>query len=65
MKEARAFIDREYKYGFVTDVEADTAPRGLNEDIIRFISKKKNEPKFMLERRLNAYPPLLPIEKPK
>src|SRR3990167_3602168 len=65
MKEARAFIDREYKYGFVTDVEADTAPRGLNEDIIRFISKKKNEPKFMLERRLNAYRRWLQMEEPR
>jgi Fe-S cluster assembly protein SufB len=48
-------VDREYKYGFVTDVEADTVPRGLNEDIIRSISAKKNEPAFMLEWRLKAY----------
>ena len=38
--------NREYKYGFVTDIEADAAPRGLNEDIIRLISAKKNEPRF-------------------
>src|SRR6267143_1305812 len=46
---------REYKYGFVTDIEADTVPPGLNEEIIRFISAKKNEPAFMLEWRLKAY----------
>src|ERR687892_829795 len=46
---------REYKYGFITDIEADTVPRGLNEDIIRMTSAKKNEPPFMLEWRLKAY----------
>jgi len=46
---------REYKYGFVTDIEADTVPPGLSEEIIRFISAKKNEPEFMLEWRLKAY----------
>ena len=45
----------EYKYGFVTDVEADTIPKGLSEDVIRLISAKKNEPEFMLEWRLRAY----------
>ncbi len=50
-----ALANREYKYGFVTDIEADTIPRGLNEDIIRMISAKKNEPPFMLEWRLKAY----------
>jgi Fe-S cluster assembly protein SufB len=48
-------VNSEYKYGFVTDIEADTVPRGLNEDIIRLISKKKNEPAFMLESRLKAF----------
>jgi Fe-S cluster assembly protein SufB len=47
--------NREYRYGFVTDIESDLAPRGLNEDIIRLISAKKNEPEFMLEWRLKAY----------
>ncbi|MBI2113659.1 MAG: Fe-S cluster assembly protein SufB, partial [candidate division NC10 bacterium] len=47
--------NREYRYGFVTEVEADTIPRGLNEDVIRMISAKKNEPSFMLEWRLKAY----------
>lgn len=45
----------EYKYGFYTDIEAESAPPGLNEDIIRFISKKKEEPEWMLEWRLKAY----------
>ena len=45
----------EYKWGFVTDIESDTFPPGLNEDVVRAISKKKNEPEFMLEFRLKAY----------
>lgn len=45
----------EYKYGFFTDIEMDMAPKGLNEDIIRFISNKKNEPEFMLNYRLKAF----------
>jgi Fe-S cluster assembly protein SufB len=47
--------NREYKYGFVTDIEADTVPAGLNEDIVHLISEKKNEPDFMLQWRLKAY----------
>src|ERR1044071_7650437 len=47
--------NKEYKYGFVTDIESDVIPRGLNEDTIRLISAKKNEPPFMLEWRLKAY----------
>ena len=43
-----------YKYGFVTAIEADTAPKGLNPDIIRYISAKKGEPEWLLERRLKA-----------
>lgn len=45
----------EYKYGFVSDLDADEAPKGLNEDIIRFISAKKNEPSWLLEWRLDAF----------
>ena len=45
----------QYKYGFVTDIESDMAPKGLNEDIIRFISAKKSEPEWMLKGRLKAY----------
>jgi Fe-S cluster assembly protein SufB len=45
----------QYKYGFVTDIESEKAPKGLNEDIVRFISAKKNEPEWLLEWRLDAY----------
>jgi len=45
----------EYKYGFVSDIETDQVPKGLNEDVIRTISKKKNEPEWLLEYRLEAY----------
>jgi len=48
-------VTGEYKYGFVTDIEADYAPKGLNEEIIRFISAKKEEPEWLLEWRLKAY----------
>ena len=48
-------IDTEYKWGFTIDIEQDTAPRGLSEDIVRFISAKKEEPEWMLEWRLRAY----------
>ena len=58
-----ALANREYKYGFVTDIEADTAPRGLNEDIVRLISAKKNEPRFMLEWRLKAYRQWVKLER--
>src|ERR687891_288950 len=54
---------REYKYGFFTDIEADTVPPGLSEDIIRVISAKKNEPEFMLEWRLRAYRHWAKLEK--
>tara|TARA_B100000315_G_scaffold143783_1_gene132810 strand:+ start:3634 stop:5097 length:1464 start_codon:yes stop_codon:yes gene_type:complete len=53
-----------YKYGFVTDIEADQAPKGLNEDIIRFISAKKEEPEWLLEWRLKAYAHWLTMEEP-
>jgi Fe-S cluster assembly protein SufB len=54
---------REYKYGFVTDIEADTVPPGLSEEIVRFISAKKNEPEFMLQWRLKAYRHWAKLEK--
>jgi len=57
-------ISQDYKWGFVTDIEADAAPPGLNEDIIRFISEKKNEPEWMLEWRLAAYRNWLKMEEP-
>ncbi|MEA2342037.1 MAG: Fe-S cluster assembly protein SufB [Thermoanaerobaculia bacterium] len=55
---------QEYKYGFITDIEADQAPPGLNEDIIRLISAKKNEPKWMLEFRLKAFRHWLTMKEP-
>ena len=55
---------REYKHGFVTDIEADSAPPGLSEDIVRFISEKKNEPGFMLDWRLRAYRRWLEMDDP-
>src|SRR5260221_9618346 len=51
----RSLSQEGYKYGFVTDIEADTAPPGLNEDTVRFISAKKGEPEWLLEWRLEAF----------
>jgi Fe-S cluster assembly protein SufB len=56
--------NKEYKYGFVTEIESDTLPKGLNEDIIRQLSAKKNEPEFMLEWRLKAYRHWLTMKEP-
>jgi len=61
----REVASREYKYGFVTDLETDAAPRGLNEDVIRLISAKKNEPDWLLEWRLRAYCRWLTMEEPR
>lgn len=52
---AKDLEKKEYKFGFTSDIESDRAPNGINEDIIRFISAKKEEPEWMLEYRLNAY----------
>jgi Fe-S cluster assembly protein SufB len=54
----------DYKYGFVTDIESDEAPKGLDESTIRFISAKKNEPEWMLQWRLKAYQQWLKMEEP-
>ena len=51
----RSLSEEGYKYGFVTDIEADSAPPGLNEDTVRFISAKKGEPEWLLEWRLAAF----------
>jgi Fe-S cluster assembly protein SufB len=56
--------NREYRYGFVTDVEAETVPRGLNEEIVRLISAKKREPEWLLEWRLKAYRTWLTMTEP-
>lgn len=57
-------VGQEYKYGFTTNIEMDTAPKGLSEDTIRFISAKKNEPEWMLEYRLKAYKHWLTLPEP-
>ncbi len=54
----------QYKYGFVTEIESDKAPKGLSEDVVRFISAKKNEPDWMLEWRLDAYRRWLTMTEP-
>jgi Fe-S cluster assembly protein SufB len=59
-----SLVNREYKYGFVTEIDADTIPRGLSEDVIRLISAKKGEPPFMLEWRLKAYRRWLEMTEP-
>ena len=59
------FKQDKYKYGFVTDIESDKIPKGLNEDVIRLISKKKDEPQWMLDWRLKAYERLQHMEPPK
>jgi Fe-S cluster assembly protein SufB len=56
--------NKEYQYGFVSDIESESIPRGLNEDIVRTISAKKNEPEFMLEWRLKAYRHWLTMKEP-
>lgn len=55
---------KEYEYGFVTDIDTDIIPKGLNEDVVRLISAKKNEPEFMLEFRLKAYREWLKMKAP-
>ena len=57
-------VNQQYKYGFVTDIEADVAPKGLSEDVIRLISAKKREPEWLLEWRLKAYRGWLKLQEP-
>ncbi|HOW30643.1 MAG TPA: Fe-S cluster assembly protein SufB [Bacteroidales bacterium] len=68
-KESNNILDEvtkgEYKYGFYTDIEMETAPKGLNEDIIRYISARKNEPEWLLEFRLKSYRHWLTMKEPK
>jgi Fe-S cluster assembly protein SufB len=63
-KELNTYLNREYAAGFITDIETDSVPPGLNEDTIRLISAKKNEPAFMLEWRLKAYKHWLTLKEP-
>ncbi|HET8624641.1 MAG TPA: Fe-S cluster assembly protein SufB, partial [Gemmatimonadales bacterium] len=62
--QVESLVNREYRYGFVTDIESDVVPKGLNEDVIRLISAKKREPAFMLEWRLKAYRGWLKMTEP-
>lgn len=61
---AEILTNREYKYGFVTDIDTDIIPKGLSEDTIRLISSKKNEPEWMLEFRLKAFRQWLTMREP-
>jgi len=63
-QDLKELADREYKYGFKSDIEADQVPRGLTEDTVRLISKKKEEPAFMLEWRLKAFKHWLGMTEP-
>jgi Fe-S cluster assembly protein SufB len=64
MTDLEQLTRQKYKYGFVTDIEEDRVPRGLSEEIVRLISEKKGEPRFMLEWRLRAYRHWLGMERP-
>lgn len=60
----KTLVNQPYKYGFITDIESDTIPKGLSEDVVRLISSKKNEPEFMLDFRLKAYRQWLKMTEP-
>src|SRR5437870_11155320 len=64
-QELDKIIQQDYQYGFVTDIESDSFPVGLNEDVIRLLSAKKNEPDFMLQWRLKAYRHWLTMQEPR
>ena len=64
-KDIEKLAPEEYKYGFITEIEEDTVPAGLNEDVIRLISLKKNEPEWLLQWRLTAYRLWLTMKEPK
>src|SRR3954452_17909359 len=59
------FAGREYEHGFITDIEADSVPPGLNEDIVRLISARKNEPAWLLDWRLKAFRHWQTLEEPR
>ena len=60
----QSLVNQPYKHGFVTEIESDIAPKGLNEDTIRLISAKKNEPEWLLSFRLKAYQKWLTMTEP-
>ena len=61
----KEFTEKGYKYGFVSNLDSDTISKGLNEDVIRLISKKKQEPTWMLQKRLAAFKILQDMNPPK
>lgn len=65
VEQVRAVTEQKYKYGFTTDIESDVAPKGLNEDTVRFISAKKEEPEWLLEWRLKAFRVWQEMEEPR
>jgi Fe-S cluster assembly protein SufB len=64
VEQVKELTEKKYKYGFVTDIESETAPKGLDEDTVRFISAKKNEPEWLLEWRLKAFRHWLTMPEP-
>src|SRR3990172_2030153 len=64
VKQIEVLANQEYKYGFVTDIEQESVPPGLNEDVIRLISAKKQEPQWLTDWRLNAYRHWLQMKDP-
>ncbi|MGH9320432.1 MAG: Fe-S cluster assembly protein SufB, partial [Vicinamibacteria bacterium] len=65
MEKIHELVEKAYAYGFVTEIEADTFPKGLNEEIVSAISSKKEEPVWLLEWRLKAYRHWLEMEEPR
>ncbi|MDH3589841.1 MAG: Fe-S cluster assembly protein SufB, partial [Gammaproteobacteria bacterium] len=63
-REIEQLVSRQYKHGFVTDIASETLPPGIDEDVIRHISRIKNEPEFMLQWRLRAYRHWLTMQEP-
>ena len=64
LNEIDSYLEKSYKYGFVTDIESDKPSKGLNKDTIKFISQKKKEPEWMLKWRLNAFERWQKMEEP-
>ena len=64
IKQVNKLVSSDYKYGFSSDIESIQAPKGLNEEVVRFISKQKNEPEWMLEWRLKAFSVFNKLKKP-
>ena len=63
-KDVVQLIEQKYRHGFVTDIESETVPPGLDEDVLRLLSRKKQEPQFMLDWRLKSYRHWLTMKEP-